>query len=234
MKNADKQREVSEELQASENRDKVIYGPTCKPKIINSQSYDNNESFKLAIISQIISDLRRWLHEDMTEQEIIHYYIYNSHPCRNRLFAIDENFEKLHFTIQEENPDLAKTLKDDYENLLSRVSATDKKFLEMASSNFYDENKINPSDVKYFATLLGNRLLQLQEMLNEQELPTHYKTCIEIGGIIRKRSDVIARTLKAHHYPVIKKARRNYCDPAHAAVIWPQYKKHLNKKANLL
>lgn len=66
------------------------------------------------------------------------------------------------------------------------------------------------------------------------DLPTHYITCVEIAGIIGKRSDVVAQALKAHHYTVIKKAKKNYCDPAHAAVIWHKYKKHLKKKSGLL
>ena len=60
-------------------------------------------------------------------------------------------------------------------------------------------------------------------------MPAGYIRCGEIAGIIRKRSDSIARSLKAAKYPVIKKANKNYCDPQHAAVLFPKWKKYLQK-----
>jgi hypothetical protein len=66
--------------------------------------------------------------------------------------------------------------------------------------------------------------------VKDEEMPSNYIPCIEIAVIIRKRSDAIARTLKAAKYPVIKKANKNYCDPEHAAVLFPKWKKHLKRQ----
>ena len=69
-----------------------------------------------------------------------------------------------------------------------------------------------------------------EELSKDGEMSSNYIPCIEIAGIIRKRSDAIARTLKAAKYPVIKKANKNYCDPEHAAVLFPKWKKHLKEQ----
>ena len=62
------------------------------------------------------------------------------------------------------------------------------------------------------------------------ELPSHYVTCVKISGITHKRSDAIARSLRAHQYPVVKKAGKYYCDPQQAAVVFPKWKKHLKNQ----
>lgn len=61
-------------------------------------------------------------------------------------------------------------------------------------------------------------------------MQSNFIPCVEIAGIIRKRSDAIARTLRAAKYPVVKKANKNYCDPEHAAVLFPKWKKHLKRQ----
>jgi len=97
--------------------------------------------------------------------------------------------------------------------------------------------------------LYQDRILQLEEQLRvkdqqiealikainhnkeeERKLPEHYVLCTKVGGIVRKRSDSIARSLKNAHYPVIKTNNKFYCDPAHAAVIFPKWKTYLKKK----
>ena len=65
------------------------------------------------------------------------------------------------------------------------------------------------------------------EQIANAALPTHFVRCDKVSGIIGRRPYVVARSLKSHHYPVIKKGNRNYCDPEHAAVIWPKWEKHL-------
>jgi hypothetical protein len=57
-------------------------------------------------------------------------------------------------------------------------------------------------------------------------------TCVEISGIIRRRSDNIAAKLKKSGYPVVKSNRRYYCDAEHAGVLWPKWKKHWQNKQN--
>ncbi len=54
--------------------------------------------------------------------------------------------------------------------------------------------------------------------------------CVKIAGIIRKRSDSIARTLNAAKYPVIKQAGKNYCDPEQAAVLFPKWKEYYKRQ----
>jgi len=62
------------------------------------------------------------------------------------------------------------------------------------------------------------------------KLPANYILCTTIAGIVRKRSDAIARTLKNAHYPVIKVNNKNYCNPDQAAAIFPKWKKYLKNK----
>ena len=64
-------------------------------------------------------------------------------------------------------------------------------------------------------------------MLNGLENPV---PCVQVSAITRVRSDNIARTLKAHQYPVVIAGRKNYCNAEHAAVLWPKWKKHWQKK----
>lgn len=61
-------------------------------------------------------------------------------------------------------------------------------------------------------------------------LPPNYVLCKDIAGIVRKRSDSIARSLKHAHYPVVIVNRKAYCDPEHAAAIFSKWKKHWAKK----
>lgn len=75
----------------------------------------------------------------------------------------------------------------------------------------------------------GQKVMPAKEEEESVELPSHYVTCVEISGIISKRSDSIARTLRAHQYPVIKKAGKNYCDPQHAAALFKKWKKYQKK-----
>ncbi len=72
-------------------------------------------------------------------------------------------------------------------------------------------------------------LVENQEGQDIVKMPSHYIPCADIGPIIHKRSDSVARTLKAHQYPVVKLANKYYCDPEHAAVLWPKWKKHWEK-----
>ncbi len=54
--------------------------------------------------------------------------------------------------------------------------------------------------------------------------------CSEVGGIIHRRSDNIARTLRSRRYPVVTEGGKTYCDAEDAAVVWPVWKKHLEKE----
>jgi hypothetical protein len=65
------------------------------------------------------------------------------------------------------------------------------------------------------------------------KMPSSYISCVEISAVIRKRSDAIARSLRAAKYPIIKKVRKCYCDPQHAAVIFPKWKAHLTKQGKM-
>jgi len=86
-----------------------------------------------------------------------------------------------------------------------------------------------------------------QAMKNVGKLPEKYKNmaqnkgpsldslespmpCSIIAGIVHKRSDNIARTLKAHRYPVVKAGKKNYCNADDAAVLWPKWKKYWQQK----
>jgi len=60
----------------------------------------------------------------------------------------------------------------------------------------------------------------------EAEMSSNFIPCVQIAGIIRRRSDAIARTLRTAKYTVVKKAGKNYCDPEQAAVLFPKWKKH--------
>lgn len=55
-------------------------------------------------------------------------------------------------------------------------------------------------------------------------------SCVDVGGVVHRRPDSVARTLKAAKYPVVKRANKNYCDPEHAAVLFPKWKAHLKKQ----
>lgn len=61
-------------------------------------------------------------------------------------------------------------------------------------------------------------------------LPANYVLCTTIAGIVHKRSDAIARTLKNARYNVIKVNNKNYCDPDQAAALFPKWKNYLKKK----
>jgi hypothetical protein len=69
----------------------------------------------------------------------------------------------------------------------------------------------------------GGKVLTLNDLKNPV-------TCIEVAGIIHKRSDNIAQILKRHHYPVVKSSGKYYCESEHAEVLWPKWKKHCQNK----
>ena len=69
-----------------------------------------------------------------------------------------------------------------------------------------------------------------KELPKDKDLPIHYVTCLDVATVVRKRSDVVARTLRSASYPVIKKVHKNYCDPKHAAVLYPKWKKYLKRQ----
>ena len=70
-------------------------------------------------------------------------------------------------------------------------------------------------------------------------------TCVEVAKAVRldpdnlkrpkkkrkrPRSDNIARRLKSEGCPVIIDRNKSYCEAKHAALLWPEFKKHLEKK----
>lgn len=62
-----------------------------------------------------------------------------------------------------------------------------------------------------------------------EEMPPNYIPCVLIVQVtagLRKRSDAIARTLRAAGYPIFKKANKNYCDPHHAAALFPAWRRY--------
>jgi hypothetical protein len=68
-----------------------------------------------------------------------------------------------------------------------------------------------------------NKLMTLSDF--EHPVP-----CSLVAGIVRKRSDNVARSLKNHKYPVILSCDKYYCDAEHAAVLWPKWKKYWKEK----
>lgn len=58
----------------------------------------------------------------------------------------------------------------------------------------------------------------------------HPVPCLRVAGIVHKRSDNVARSLRSHKYPVIVSGDKYYCDAEHAAVLWPKWKKHWREK----
>ena len=53
--------------------------------------------------------------------------------------------------------------------------------------------------------------------------------CTIVAGIVRELSHNIATKLKRHQFPVIKVARKNYCEVEHAAILYPKKRKALEK-----
>jgi len=99
----------------------------------------------------------------------------------------------------------------------------------------YDEKIVQASlatslDQRTFKLPIDRLVADMEARKGKEEMPSNYIACVQIAGIIRKRSDAIARTLRTSKYPVIKKANKNYCNPEHAALIWPKWKKYWKNK----
>lgn len=58
--------------------------------------------------------------------------------------------------------------------------------------------------------------------------------CTQVAEIVREMSHNIAAKLKRRDYPVVKSARKNYCEVKHAMILWPQkreiFKKYLHNE----
>lgn len=65
-----------------------------------------------------------------------------------------------------------------------------------------------------------------RKLSKNEEISSDWVSCGYIAGIIRRRPYSIARTLRAANYPVERKANKNYCNPEHAAVLFPKWKKY--------
>ena len=57
----------------------------------------------------------------------------------------------------------------------------------------------------------------------------HPVKCTVVAEIVRGMSHNIAAKLKRHQYPVVKVARKNYCEVEHAAILYPKKRKALEK-----
>ncbi|MHC4495136.1 MAG: hypothetical protein ACYSYM_04855 [Planctomycetota bacterium] len=71
------------------------------------------------------------------------------------------------------------------------------------------------------------RIQEVEMMLSNLKTPV---ACGDVAGIIHKRSDNVARTLKGKRYPVVKAGGKYYCEAEDAAVIWPKWKNHWQKR----
>lgn len=80
---------------------------------------------------------------------------------------------------------------------------------------------------KYRTTI---KIIEKMFTLQDQEkLPSHYKSCVEMAAKIRKRPDVLAKALKRAELDVRKVNRKNYCNPKHVRYVyqkeWDKYQK---------
>jgi hypothetical protein len=57
----------------------------------------------------------------------------------------------------------------------------------------------------------------------------HPVKCTVVARIVREHSHNIASKLKRHQYPIVKVARKNYCEVEHAAILYPKKRKALEK-----
>ena len=57
----------------------------------------------------------------------------------------------------------------------------------------------------------------------------HPVKCTVVAKIVREMSHNIANKLKRHKYPVVKVARKNYCEVEHAAILYPKKRRALEK-----
>lgn len=100
-------------------------------------------------------------------------------------------------------------------------------------NDYIDEDELQMLVTK--AEALRASIVKKTEHRPEEESPMlsdfeHPVPCSHVAGIIRKRSDNIARSLRSHKYPVIVSGARSYCDAEHAAVLWPKWKKYWREK----
>ena len=51
-------------------------------------------------------------------------------------------------------------------------------------------------------------------------------SCVEVGDVVRKRSDRVAEMMQRRGYVIIQKARTYYCQAKDAAALWGKFRKH--------
>ena len=51
-------------------------------------------------------------------------------------------------------------------------------------------------------------------------------SCLEVGAVIHKRSDNVARILRGYGFPVIKANNKMYCQAGDAGTVWFKFKRY--------
>lgn len=118
----------------------------------------------------------------------------------------------------------------------SELFQTAKKLLDL-----FDRIESDPSSVTIYELKNLRTTLSIYEELLIGEQDKHSNAnklacfqnpvlCSEVAKIVHKRSDNIARRLRAGKYLVVIEGNKCYCDAEHAALIWPKWKKHWKKQ----
>ncbi len=51
-------------------------------------------------------------------------------------------------------------------------------------------------------------------------------SCVEVGGVVRKRSDRVAEIMQRRGYVIIQKARTYYCQAKDAGALWGKFRRY--------
>lgn len=51
-------------------------------------------------------------------------------------------------------------------------------------------------------------------------------SCVDVGDVVRKRSDRVAEMMQRRGYVIVQKARTYYCQAKDAAALWGKFRRH--------
>jgi len=151
------------------------------------------------------------------------------------LILVKSFFETDIVELRWHKPEIANWLQEQYAQLFSDIKAVDQL---IAKSQTMRRPTMAIGRLSHDMGIFVIGLRDIAKMAREEDpedggLLKSLKNpvpCTDVSGIIRVRSDNIARRLKAGRYPVVKLGKKNYCDADDAAVLWPKWKKHWQEK----
>ena len=176
--------------------------------------------------------------------EAMDFYVSLSHPPSNwfgdilqspfhDILEVAKEIQKRYFDIIKDTSELSRI--DDPQRQFEQIASLDCKSKELAKflrSRAQDAEKESAEqkmkEAEKPAKTSGGETAPVKEP--PLAVLKNPMTCAEIGGIIHKRSDNIAQTLKRSKYPVVKSNRRYYCNAEDAGILWPKWKKHWQNK----